>query len=48
MFTNSGYNNEILDNGTFYNMGIFPGFGYDPSENNAATETEIVRQIPST
>ncbi len=28
-FTNSGFNREIIENGTFFNMGIFPAMGYD-------------------
>ncbi|NJO01380.1 MAG: M1 family metallopeptidase [Bacteroidia bacterium] len=27
-FTNSGFNREIVHNGTFLNLGIFPSFGY--------------------
>lgn len=27
-FTNSGTNSEIVENGTFFNLGVFPSFGY--------------------
>ena len=28
-FTNAGENRDVLANGTFFNVGIFPGFGYN-------------------
>ncbi len=29
-FTNSGYNEQVVYNGTFFNTGIFPSMGYNP------------------
>jgi ABC-2 type transport system permease protein len=31
-FANSGNNRDVVSNGTFFNVGIFPGFGYDENQ----------------
>ncbi|MEL6191850.1 MAG: M1 family aminopeptidase [Bacteroidota bacterium] len=45
-FTNSGFNSDIVHNGTFFNLGIFPGFGYDPSRELTSDKDRKKYDLP--
>ncbi|MFN7120258.1 MAG: M1 family aminopeptidase, partial [Saprospiraceae bacterium] len=45
-FTNSGYNSEIVQNGTFFNVNIFPSFGYDASNEIVSDQYRKKYNLP--
>lgn len=45
-FTNSGFNREIIYNGTFFNFGVFPTFGYSGAGEISSDQDRKKHDLP--
>ncbi len=45
-FTNSGYNQSIVYNGTFFNLGLFPSFGYNAGRELTSDNERKKHDLP--
>ncbi|MEM6768283.1 MAG: ABC transporter permease, partial [Bacteroidota bacterium] len=45
-FTNSGFNREIVNNGTFFSLSIFPGFGYNAGKELSSDKDRKEYELP--
>ena len=45
-FANSGNSRDVVSNGTFFNVGIFPGFGYDEGQELTSDKYRKKYKLP--